>query len=116
MSHFTSNFSLLHRLATCQRELTDERVISQALRSNQSGWETKCQTLNMNFEKYQSEKEAEIADLKDQIRDLMFYMEAQNVISKSELKDEIATSSVTVGPAAEADTSAKKNRRKSKNK
>lgn len=87
--------------------------MSQALRSNQSGWEAKCQALDTKFNNYHTEKEAEISDLKDQIRDLMFYMEAQNVISKSELKDEIATSSVTIGQPAET---SKKNRRKSKNK
>lgn len=86
--------------------------MSQALRSNQSGWEAKCIALDDKFKKYQAEKEAEIADLKDQIRDLMFYMEAQNVIGNSELKDEIATSSVTIA-SPELDTS-KKSRRKKK--
>lgn len=102
-------------MSTCQRELIEERVMSQAFRSNQMGWESKCHALDTKLNAYKAEKEAEIADLKDQIRDLMFYMEAQSVISNSELKDEIATSSVTIGQPAGPDAS-KKNRRKSKNK
>lgn len=86
--------------------------MSEALRSNQSGWEAKCLALDEKFKKYEAEKEAEIADLKDQVRDLMFYMEAQNVIGNSELKDEIGTSSVTISNP-EPDTS-KKSRRKKK--
>lgn len=85
--------------------------MNKALQSNQSGWESKYTTLEVKFRKYQTEKEAEIADLRDQIRDLMFYMEAQNVIAKSDLKEEIATSSVSIQPAAET---TKKTRRKKK--
>lgn len=105
-------YAFFSRLAACQKELAEERVMSQALRSNQSGWESKCSALDEKFKKYQTEKEAEIADLKDQARDLMFYMEAQKVIGNSELKDEIATSSITIVPP-EVDTS-KKIRRKKK--
>lgn len=68
----------------------------KALRSNQSGWQSKCSQLEEKFEKYQNEKEKQISDLKDEIRDLMFYMEAQNVLAKSALKDEIADTSFSV--------------------
>ncbi len=52
--------------------------------------------METNYRKFQIEKEGEINELKDQIRDLMFYMEAQNTIANSDLKDEIATSSISV--------------------
>lgn len=52
--------------------------------------------METNYRKFQIEKEEEITELKDQIRDLMFYMEAQNTIANSDLKDEIATSSISV--------------------
>lgn len=97
-------------MATCQKELAEERIMSEALQSNQSGWEAKCQTLNDKYKSYQTEKEKEITNLKEQIRDLMFYIEAQNVIGKSELKDEIATSSIRI-PTPELDNT-KRNRRK----
>lgn len=109
-------FSL--RLTNCQKELNDEREMINALRSNQSGWETKCAQLEDKFHKYQSEKEAEIIDLKDEIRDLMFYMEAQNAVANSQLKDEINDTSITISPASNTPASdasgSKRGRRKKK--
>lgn len=86
--------------------------MNKALQSNQTGWESKHATLNDKFECYRKEKEAEIADLKDQIRDLMFYMEAQNVVANSELKNEIADTSISI--AAPVETPKKSTRRKKK--
>lgn len=86
--------------------------MNKALQSNQSGWEIKHSTLNDKFDNYKKEKETEIADLKDQIRDLMFYMEAQNVVANSDLKNEIADTSISITSPPE--TSKKTNRRKKK--
>lgn len=90
----------------------------KALRSNQSGWETKCAQLEEKFQKYQAEKEAEIIDLKDEIRDLMFYMEAQNAVANSQLKDEINDTSITISPPSNTSGSdasgSKRGRRKKK--
>lgn len=102
---------MFSRLNHCQKELIEEREMNKALQSNQSGWESKYALLEAKFQKYKSEKEAEIADLKDQNRDLMFYMEAQNTIAKSDMKDEIVTSSISIQPAAET---TQKTRRKKK--
>lgn len=93
------------RLTIVLKDLSEEKQFSKTLQLNQSSWQTKYSDL----EKLYQEKEKEVVDLKDQVRDLMFYMEAQNTIQNSELKDEIAEGSVTI-----AET--KKNRRKSKNK
>lgn len=70
--------------------------MSKALQSNQVSWQSKYSSMEKNYRKFQTEKEEEITELKDQIRDLMFYMEAQNTIANSDLKDEIATSSISV--------------------
>lgn len=90
----------------------EEREITKAFRSNQVEWEAKCDVLETKFKKYQAEKEAEIIDLKEQIRDLMFYMEAQNVIANSELKDEISTGSVTISPGSAEPTRQTRRRKK----
>lgn len=95
------------RLTTCLKDLAEEKQFSKTLQLNHTAWQTKYASL----EKLYKEKEQEVTDLKEQVRDLMFYMEAQNTISKSELKDEIAEGSVTVG---EESTSKNKNRRKKK--
>lgn len=105
-------FHFICRLNNCQKELSEEREINKALQSNQSGWETKHTALNEKFELYKNDKETEIADLKDQIRDLMFYMEAQNVVANSDLKNEIADTSISITSPAE--TTKKSNRRKKK--
>lgn len=102
-THFSIHFPR-NRLANCQKELNDEREMIKALRSNQSDWETKCEQLEQKFQKYQSDKEVEIANLKDEIRDLMFYMEAQSAVANSNLKDEIkdATIKIVDAPASSA--------------
>lgn len=95
------------RLTTVLRDLAEEKQFSKTLQLNHTSWQTKYASL----EKLYKEKEQEVVDLKEQVRDLMFYMEAQNTISHSELKDEIASGSVTVG---EEPASKNKNRRKKK--
>lgn len=70
--------------------------MSKAMQSNQSSWQAKYSELENKYKTFKELKEGEIVELKDEIRDLMFYMEAQNTIANSDLKDEIATSSVTV--------------------
>lgn len=103
------------RLTNCQKELNDEREMVKALRSNQTGWETKCSQLEEKFKKFQAEKEAEIIDLKDEIRDLMFYMDAQNALANSKLKDEIDQTSITISPPDNSEASgSKRGRRKKK--
>lgn len=109
-----NNSSFHSRLANCQKELSEERAMIKALRSNQSGWETKCTQLDEKFKKYQTEKEAEIVNLKDEVRDLMFYMEAQNVIANKVSEDDINNSSIIISSPADSSgaSGSKKGRRK----
>lgn len=87
----------------------------KALRSNQSGWESKCKQSDEKLAEYQAAKEKEIAELKDEIRDLMFYMEAQNVVANSQLKDEIDDTSITIAePAQSSKASGSKKTRNNK--
>lgn len=88
----------------------------KALRSNQKGWETKCSTVEEKFQKFQTEKEAEISELKDEIRDLMFYMEAQNAVANSQLKDEIADTSISISQPPDTPGSASSGTKKSRRK
>lgn len=88
----------------------------KALRSNQREWELKCAAVEKKFSEYRIEKEEQIKSLKDEIRDLMFYLEAQDVVANSQLKDEIADTSISISqpPDAPGSTSSgsKKSRRK----
>lgn len=101
------------RITTLIKDLAEERQMNKALQSNQASWQSKYTQLETNYRKFQIEKEGEITELKDEIRDLMFYMEAQNTISNSDLKDEIATSSISVpDPPPSQDVNQKQRRKK----
>lgn len=95
------------RLTTCLRDLAEEKEFSTTLQKNHTSWQEKYSAL----EKLYKEKEQEVVDLKEQVRDYMMYIEAQNTISKSDLKDELAEGSVSVG---EDSASKNKSRRKKK--
>lgn len=94
------------KLTTLLKELSDERQMSKALQSNQATWQAK-------YEKFESEKLTEISELKEQIRDLMFYMEAQNQISNSDLNQEdINGTSVTLDESPAQTSKNRRNRKK----
>lgn len=63
--------------------------------------------------KCQRVKEAQIADLEDQIRDLMIHMDSQHTVANSELKDEMVNAKISIPEPPEPETS-KKIRRKKK--
>lgn len=100
------------KITTLIKDLAEERQMNKALQSNQASWQSKYTQLETNYRKLQIEKEGEITELKDEIRDLMFYMEAQNTISNSDLKDEIATSSISVPNPPSQDVHQKQRRKK----
>lgn len=98
------------------KDLSDERQICKALQTNQSSWLTKYNELESKFQLYKDAKDSEIAELKEEIRDLMFYMEAQNTIAKSDIKQEYIDSAVSLPSPNEAPVTptAQKNRKKKK--
>lgn len=102
------------RLNTTTSELNEERQICKALRNNQQHWQNKLSELEANFEKYRCTKEKELAEMKEQIRDLMFFIEAQQAINKCENKEEIAQGTVTIGETSTSQVQKMKNRRKRK--
>lgn len=89
-------------------ELNEERQLGKALRNNQQQWQSKVAKLEEKLSELITTKDKEILDLKEQIRDLMFYIDAQRVIEKSDEREEIASGTITVGEAPE-------NKRKTRN-
>ena len=81
-----------NKLAQIQTELTEEKDLRKALELNQTSWQIKYKTLQDEL----SAKEAEITDLKEQNRDLMFFLEAQKQIDESVDRDEIATGRIVI--------------------
>lgn len=120
-SFFLNNilFSSLSRVTSLIKDLAEERQLSRAMQSNQTSWQCKYAALEQKHEALATEKEAVIVELKDEIRDLMFYMEAQNTIAKSDLREEIEASSASVPPPAvtsDSDSTPAKNKNRRKKK
>lgn len=57
-------------------DLMEERQLGKALRKNQEKFQEKIAELDGKY----NEKEKEIIELKEQLRDLMFYIDAKQVI------------------------------------
>ncbi|KAJ4445291.1 hypothetical protein ANN_07095 [Periplaneta americana] len=107
---------VISRLATTQSELQDERQMNRSLQQNQTVWQSKFQTLEKQFNEYKAAKDKELADVREQLRDVMFFLEAQKQISESADRDEIAEGRIVIGESAQPSTPAvgngKKDRRR----
>lgn len=94
-----------NKLTQIQAELTEEKELRKALQLNQTTWQTKYKTLQDELSELKTSKETEIVDLKEQIRDLMFFLDAQNQIEKSADREEIAAGRIVVAPSPSAEKS-----------
>jgi len=91
-------------------DLKEEKEINKHRGTDHEKWQALVKKLETDHEKYVAEKTAEIADLKEQVRDLMFFLEGQQKINESSLKDELVSGQVVVGPAQP--TTSKRNPRR----
>lgn len=116
--------TLQTKLNKMQSELEEEKEINKMLRSNQEVYQTKLKTIEETMLLMNKQKDDEIKELKMELRDLMFYLDAPNQMSKETnlSKEELESSSLTIrdatpsAAAAAAATSANpKNRRRKKN-
>lgn len=73
------------RLQALERQYEEEKEMNVGLMTNQESIRKKLQ-----------EKEAEILELQDQVRDMMIYLDTQQKIESSSLKDELANGTVGV--------------------
>lgn len=81
-----------------QSELNEEKELNKCLTSNQEIYQTKLNNLEETFKKANQEKEKEIQELQSQLRDIMFYLDAQNKMSeaKNVTKEELQTSQLVI--------------------
>lgn len=84
------------KLTQTQGELGEEKELRKALQLNQASWQTKHKQLQDELSEYKGAKENELTDLREQVRDLMFFLEAQKQIGNSAQKDEIAGGQIIV--------------------
>lgn len=100
-----------NKLGQVQAELTEEKELRKALELNQASWQDKYKTLQTEMTECQTTKQSEVADLKEQVQDLMFYLDAQQKVENSDLREEIATGRILI---PETSGTVKKNTRPSK--
>lgn len=79
-----------------QSELSEEKELRKALQLNQTSWQTKHKQLQDELTECKVTKDDEITDLREQVRDLMFFLEAQKQIDNSVDKDEIASGQIII--------------------
>ena len=79
------------KLKGLEKELKEEKELNECLRKNQQIWKEKVDELEKKVKKSDAERKAEVADLQEQLSDLMTHFEAQAAIEKApaELQQEI---------------------------
>lgn len=102
------------KLNQAQSQLAEEKELRQALQMNQLTWQNKHKQLQDEMSELKDKKEAESTDLKEQIRDLMFFLEAQKQIENSAEREEIASGRIVMESGSS--NTPKSNTPKSKNK
>jgi len=90
------------KLGGVLRELQEERALNTNLRDNQSLWQKKVDDLEARLHKVEEEKARETQDLKEQLRDVMFYLEGQKQLGEAEkslevTQEEIEGGQITIG-------------------
>lgn len=111
-------FKMNTKLTKLQSELNEEKELNKCLSSNQEVYQTKLNQMEESLKKLTQEKDSEIQELKSQLRDIMFYLDAQNKISESKdlTKEELQESHVIIQQDQAAGTSSgatgKSNRRR----
>ena len=112
--------SLTQKLNKISSELEEEKQMNKCLRENQNSWQVKLNEVQESTKKLIEKRDDEISELKDQVRDLMFFLETQNKlkdVTEEERKD-IESGTIVVGESPEkppsASSSTSRGRRKKK--
>jgi len=112
----TKSAKLSTKLGSVLRDLQEEKALNTNLRENQSLWQEKVDDLETRLRNVEVEKARETQDLKEQLRDVMFYLEGQKQLGEAEkslsvTQEEIEGGQITIGAEGGADA---KSRRKKK--
>lgn len=102
------------KLGKVIHDLQEEQDMNKCLRENQQLWQKRVTTLETTVQDLAQAKDREIAELRDQLRDVMFYLEAQDTLAKTTdvSQEEIQEGQVIVGAAAAPEASSKKRPKK----
>lgn len=92
-----------------QKQLTEERELSKALQDNQTSWHMKYKNLELQYNEFKHNHDKEVTDLKEQLRDVMFFLDTQEKMANTEMSGASITGVTDKEPAT---TSRRANRRK----
>ena len=87
------------KLNKLQSELTEEKELNKCLTTNQELYQKKLTSLEDKLNNFESDKSKEIEDLQSQLRDVMFYLDAQAKMANAGdlmTNDEIQESSIVI--------------------
>lgn len=76
-------------MSQVESQLEEERELRKWLNLNRSWWEAKIGKLKNESSEYEKLKKSQLEELKEQARDLTFFVEAQKQIERSEHKADI---------------------------
>jgi BRCA1-associated protein len=79
------------KLKKMEKELDEEKQMNECLRKNQQLWQEKVTELEKHVKKVEGQRKVEVAELQEQVGDLMRHFEAQTAIEKApaDLQQEI---------------------------
>ncbi|KAI1303193.1 BRCA1-associated protein [Halotydeus destructor] len=93
--------NLTTRMSKVIADLQEEIEINKCLRQNQEGWQKKLDETEKRLKQVTEDKEKEVAELKDQVRDLMFFLEAQQKLQDvpEATREEIEGGQIVMSPS-----------------
>ncbi|XP_013780063.1 BRCA1-associated protein-like [Limulus polyphemus] len=105
---------LTGKLNKLSSELKEEKEMNKCLRQYQQQWQDKLKDTEHHLMELKENKEKEITDLKDQVRDLMFYLEAQEKLQhvSETTRQEIEEGQIVVGATGQSHSSNSRHRRR----
>lgn len=105
---------LSQQLSKTKAELQEEKEMNKCLRENQVVWQSRLKDVETKLQELQKTKDKEIEDLQEQMRDLMFYLDAKEKISSSsnEVQQEMQEGTIIVGAPGPSGTPTHKQRRR----
>ncbi|XP_076363777.1 BRCA1-associated protein [Tachypleus tridentatus] len=105
---------LTGKLNKLSSDLKEEKEMNKCLRQYQQQWQDKLKDTEHHLMELKENKEKEINDLKDQVRDLMFYLEAQEKLQhvSETTRQEIEEGQIVVGATGQSHSSNSRHRRR----
>ncbi|CAD5117794.1 DgyrCDS6546 [Dimorphilus gyrociliatus] len=102
------NASLSTQVNRSKKDLEEEKQYNLCLRKNQDEWSKKCAKLEETIKR----KDTEIQSLEEQVRDVMFSLDAQMKLKEEATEEELRSSSMSVDASAPQRSQRRKSRKK----